>query len=426
MMAGRRGNNEGSIFKRKTCHECKRVSSGEEKELKVCKHCATPLPSEGLWVGVATVGIDLVTGKPKRPTFYGQTRAEVAGKLAEAVQQAKTGQYIEPSKTTLGEWLDVWMTTYKKGQLRQGTFENYRLLIETHIKPRLGNIPISKLQTHMLQNFYTDKLTSGRLDGSGGLGARMIRHLHVIINQSLEQAAKESLIMRNPARYTSPPVAKSPKVSPPTAAELQTLAGAAASDRFYPAFVVAITCGVRRGELLGLCWDSVDLESGSITIRRQLVVRKGGAVLDETTKTAAGGRTIALTDDGIREIKALRKRQLEEKLLMGRAYDDRGLVFCWEDGRPLAPNAFLSRFQTILANAGLRRIRLHDLRHAHASLLLLRGVPAKLVQERLGHSSIAMTLDIYSHIMPEMQRMAADTLAGFLPKQKDPAKQGAK
>ena len=393
-MAKRRGNGEGSIYKR----------------------------PDGTWAGQVSVGYDPVTGKLKRKSFYGKTRKEVADKMAQALQEVRSGTYIEPAQTTFGEWLDKWLTGYKKGQLKPGTYENYEILINVHIKPALGKVPLAKLQAHMLQTFYNEKLEKGRADGKGGLSTRMVRYLHAIIRQALQQAVKEGLLPRNVADATSPPTVKNKQMRPLTEEELLTFFDAARNDRLYAAYVLAATTGLRRGELLGLCWDCVDLENGVITVQRQLLVLKEGITLEEATKSRSGRRSIVLTDDAIRELKAHRKRQLQERLLMGEAYQDHGLVFCKEDGTPLDPREFTKRFQRHLEAAGLPRVRLHDLRHTHASLLLARGVHPKIVQERLGHSSITMTLDLYSHLVPGLQEAAAATLNGLLSKEKSHAK----
>ncbi|MGB9825525.1 MAG: N-terminal phage integrase SAM-like domain-containing protein, partial [Desulfofundulus sp.] len=156
-MPKRRGKGEGTIYKR----------------------------PDGTWVGQVTVGYDPVTGKVKRKSFYGKTRKEVADKMAEALQAVREGTFIEPTQTTLGEWLDKWLTAYKKGKLKPSTYESYKMLIDTHIKPALGNIPLAKLQAHMLQDFYNEKLENGRADGKkGGLSTRVVRYLHVVIRQA--------------------------------------------------------------------------------------------------------------------------------------------------------------------------------------------------------------------------------------------------
>lgn len=384
----RRGNNEGSIYQR----------------------------PDGRWCSQIIVGINPTTGKPKRKTLYGKTRREVAEKLAKTLQELSSGAYIEPSTFTLGEWLDKWLTEYKKAQLKPSTYESYAGLVARHVKPALGNIPLAKLQAHNLQTFYNEKLTSGRLDGQGGLSTRMVRYFHAVIREALQQAVKEGILPRNVADATSPPVMKHKPMRPLTEDELLTFLGTAKEDRLFAAYVVAATTGMRRGELCGLCWDSVDLETGLLVVQRQLLPLKDGLSLEDTTKSKAGRRSVYLTEEAVRELKAHKRRQAQERLLLGAAYQDKGLVFCQEDGSFLDPRRFTKRFQRFLERAGLPKVRLHDLRHTHASLLLSRGVHPKVVQERLGHSSITMTLDLYSHLAPGMDEQAAATLNGLVAK----------
>jgi integrase len=418
-MAKRRGNNEGTIYKRKTCQnrDCKKITTGEsEATLKVCKHCGAGLPSEGLWAAVSSTGFDPVTGKARRKTFYGQTKKEVLDKMQTTRQEMKTGSYVEPTKTTLGEWLDRWLTVYKKGQIKPITYEGYERIINGHINPAIGMIPMMKLQPNTLQAFYNEKLEHGRTDGQGSLSSRMVRYFHAIIRQALEQAVKEGLLPRNVADATSPPTIRNKQFQPLTEPELLAFLEEAKEDRLFAAYLLAATTGLRRGELLGLCWDCVDLEQGTIAVKRQLIPLKSGLFLQEDTKSKSGKRSITLTDDATCELKAYRKRQLQERLLLGEAYQDQGLVFCREDGAFLRPEEFVKRFQRHLESAGLPKVRLHDLRHTHATLLLAKGIPAKMVQERLGHSTITMTLDLYSHVTPEMAKLAAESLNGLMAK----------
>jgi len=394
MPSKRRGNNEGSIYKR----------------------------ANGSWTGQVSVGHDLETGKRKRKSFYGQTRKEVADKIAKVLQELQNGSYIEPTAITLGEWLTKWLVNYKKGQLKPLTYESYENLIQSHIEPGLGKIPLAKLQAHTLQSFYNAKLANGRKDGKGGLSTRTVRYFHAIIREALEQATKEGLLSRNIADATNPPVIKNKPMHPLTESELLIFLESIKEDRLYAAYVVAAFTGLRRGELLGLCWDCVDLESGSITVKRSLIPLSSGLYLQESTKSKGGNRNIALTDDTLRELKAHKRRQAQDKLLMGKDYQNFNLCFCKEDGTYITPDTFTSDFKKRLAKAGLPQIRLHDLRHGHATLLLQRGIPAKLVQERLGHSSIQMTLDLYSHVTPEMSKAASESLNGLLSKEKPPAK----
>jgi len=278
-MAKRRGNGEGTIYKRQ----------------------------DGTWAGQVSVGYNPATGKPKRKSFYGKTRKEVADKMAQVLQEVRNGTFVEPAQTTFGEWLDKWLTGYKKGQLKPSTYESYETLINVHIKPGLGKIPMAKLQANMLQSFYNEKLEKGRADGKGGLSTRMVRYLHAIIRQALQQAVKEGLLPRNVADATSPPTVKNKQMRPLTEEELLQFFETSKEDRLFAAYVLAATTGLRRGELLGLCWDCIDIENGVITVQRQLLVLKDGLTLEETTKSKSGKRSIVLTDDAIRELKAHRK-----------------------------------------------------------------------------------------------------------------------
>jgi integrase len=389
----KRGNGEGTIYKR----------------------------PDGTWMGQVSLGHDPKTGKLKRKSYYGKTRKEVAEKIAQVLQEVRSGTYIEPATCTLGEWLGKWLTDYKKPQLKRSTYENYETMIEAHLRPGLGNIPLAKLQSHMLQSFYNEKLESGRRDGKGGLSSRMVRYLHAIVRQALEQAVKEGLLARNVADATSPPVTRNRQMRPLTEDELVRFFEVAKEDRLFPAFVLCATTGLRRGELCGLKWDSIDLDEGTLIVRRQLLTLKGGPSLEDSAKSRRGMRRITLTDDAIQELRALRKRQAEEKLLLGEAYQKTNLVFCNADGTKISPPQVTRRFQRILEEAGLPKVRLHDLRHTHASLLLARGTHPKVVQERLGHSSITITLDLYSHMTPGLDEAAAASLNGLLKRSKGEA-----
>ena len=281
---------------------------------------------------------------------------------------------------------------------------------------------MAKLQANMLQTFYNEKLENGRADGKGALSTRMIRYFHAIIKQALDQAVKEGILPRNVSDATSPPSMQTKPIKPLTEDELLVFLEASKKDRLFAAYLLAATTGLRRSELLGLCWDCVDLEGGSITVKRSLIPLASGLHLQESTKSKSGKRNIALTDDAIRELKAHKRRQAQERLMMGEAYEDSGLAFCKEDGTFLRPENFVKAFQKRLAENGLPQIRLHDLRHGHATLLLQRGIPAKMVSERLGHSSITITLDLYSHVSPEMAKMAAESLNGLMAKAADKKK----
>lgn len=377
-------------------------------------------------MGQVTTGYDPVTGKPKRRTVYGKTRQEVSEKITKLLAEVQSGTYVEPSRGTLGDWLDRWLTVYKKGQIRESTRLDYINSIDSHIKPALGDIPLAKLQANTLQDFFNDKLENGRLDGKGGLSTRMVRGFYIVIHQALKQAVKEGLVIRNVAEATSPPTVVNKKMQPLTEEQLITFLEHVKDGPLFSAYLLAATTGLRRGELLGLCWDCVDLEKGTIMVKRQLLTHGSKLSHVESTKSKKGRRVITLTDDDVRELKKHRARQAKEKLIMGVAYQDNDLVFCKPDGTYINPKWFTKGFQRQLIEAGLPKVRLHDMRHTSASILLARGVHPKVVQERLGHSSIAITLDLYSHMVPGLDEAAAASLNGLLSKRKNPAKDAGK
>lgn len=411
----RRGNNEGYIAKRKVCGQCKKIiTSNDSNKLVHCHNCGSELPETATWFAQVTVGNHPKTGKPVRKSFYGKTRKQVFDKMQDALKGISNGLYTEPSKISFGEWLDRWLLEYKKGNINEHTYESYQSLINIHIKPALGTEKIANLQGDQLQAFYNQKLKNGRHDGKAGLSTRMVRYIHGIIKQALDKALKLGWVTRNIADDTDPPKLKSKQIKPLTEDQILTLFNVVKDDRFYAAYVLLVTTGLRRGELLGLKWDCVDLEQGIIIVKRQLIPLNRRLELQETTKSNSSRRQVALTDDAIRELTAHKKHQDEEKQILSGTYQDNNLVFAREDGSFIEPRSFTKRFQRFLIRAGLPKVGLHNLRHTHATLLLNRGIHPKIVQERLGHSSITITLDLYSHLSPNIQQQAASSLDGLI------------
>lgn len=384
-MARKRGNNEGSIVKRK----------------------------DGRWQGAVTTGRDPKTGKPKRVIFYGRTRQEVAEKLTKALSEVQQGMFVEPGKLTLGKWLEMWLSEYAKPRLRPTTWESYERNVRCHIKPAIGNIPLKQLQPNHLQKLYNSLLASGRADGTGGLSPRSVRYVHAILHEALKQAVREYLIPRNPADVVVPPRQHKKEIKPLTTEQVQHLLASIQQDRLYAAFLLEIGTGLRLGELLALRWEDVDLERGVIQIRQSIVRTKNGLLL-QAPKTDRSRRSIVLPEKVVKELRRWNDRQAQEKLLLGQSYQDHGLVFCQKNGQWLEPTNFSKYFGKLLEQAGLPHVRFHDLRHTHATQLLQLGIHVKVVQERLGHSTVTMTLDTYSHVLPGLQEDAAAKLNGVL------------
>lgn len=363
-MAKRRGNSEGSVIKRK----------------------------DGRWAAVITVGA-------KRVWFYGKTRREAVEKLEEAKAQLKATGCLPSSKLTVGEWLDTWLNEYAKPHVRPTTYERYETLIRVHIKPVLGSVRLKELRSSQLQQFYNEKLAEG-------LSPRTVRYLHATLHAAFVWAVRDGLLPRNPADTVVPPRITKPNVNPLTIEQVRVLLEAAKDDPlFYPALLLEVSTGLRRGELLGLRWRDVDLDNGVVHVQQSLVRTSQGPLLQEP-KTARSRRSVLLP-------------AFVAEVLKRQAGEPDAFIFAAEDGRPLKPDAFSKRFSKFLRKAGLPHIRFHDLRHTHATLLLNQGVAAKVIQERLGHSTIAVTMDIYSHLLPGLQEDAAARIDRLLPKKRD-------
>jgi integrase len=362
------------------------------------------------WVVVVDVGRH-ENGKRKQRWYSGFERKRDAERaLADLLAKQQRGEYVDPSRLTLGRFLeDDWLQSVRTS-LREGTFESYRRNVRVHIVPRLGDVPIQQLTAARLNGFYGD-LLSGTHRRS--LSPRTVRYVHTILRRALQAAVRWGLVVRNVADQADPP---SPKASRPRpmktwrATELSQFLEHVQKDRLYPLWVVLASTGMRRGEALGGYWTDVDLDAGRWQVRHTLVA-VGHQLRDSTPKTDRGRRSVALDPATVRVLRGWRRRRLEERLAWGPTWTDTGRIFTREDGTDLHPERASERFDRLVATSGLPRVTVHGLRHTHATLALQAGVHPKVVQERLGHSSVAFTLDVYSHAIPAMQQDAAAAVA---------------
>jgi integrase len=374
---------------------------------------------DGRWMAQAVIGHDPATGKLKRITKYFRTYTEAADWLAEVRTEKRTGQFVEPSKVTVAGWLTRWLEVYVKPKVRPASYANYVDIARKHIIPALGNIPLQSLRTNTIQEFYNQKHENGRLDGKGGLSPRIIHLIHQVLNGALKQAVREQLIHHNPAEYTTRPSLKYQKNTPFTAEEVARYLEAAKQDRLYAAFLVELTTGLRRGELLALTWDCVDMTNGTLTVKRTLArVRLVGEGKSELRfsepKTESGKRTVPLLPQVVQELKRHKARQNEERLFFGQEYRDQNLVFATPMGTPIEPRNFHRKHTEILRKAGLRHIRVHDLRHTVATILANEGVDPENLRDLLGHSRTSTTLDLYCHSTMEGKKKAVERLKTVL------------
>ncbi|MBI3325690.1 MAG: site-specific integrase [Nitrospinae bacterium] len=316
----------------------------------------------------------------------------------------------------MGEWLDTWLHEYKKPSVRPLTFDSYEALVRCHIKATIGHIPLQDLRPEHLQRLYNDKRKAG-------LSPRTVRYIHAVVHGGLEQAMKSQLVVRNVSEATILPSDVKREMHPLSLDQVRQLLSAIGQDRLFPAIWLELGTGLRRGELLALRWQHVDLEMGLLQVKQSLERvknheatgddRKTRLLLQEP-KTALSRRTIPIPEDIVEELKRHKARQAQEKLLLGQAYQDHGLVFSLPDGKPLEPRNFTRHFDWMLKQAGLPHIRFHDARHTFATLMLELGESPKTVQTLLGHSKIAMTLDIYSHVSLDLEKRAAARLNAVL------------
>ena len=382
-MAKKRGNNEGSIYRRKN----------------------------GAWAAQYTVWT--AEGR-KRRSVSGKTRAEVSRKLTEAMADRDGGLLHDAGKLTVGEYLDRWLADSVKGRVRETTYANYAYITHKHVSPALGHVKLKTLTPAHVRGFYGEKARTN-------LSASTVKKMHVVLRKSLSQAVSDGLIPRNAADGVKPPRVGAPgeEIKPLGSEECAAFLEASRGERLEALYVLAIHCGLREGELLALRWEDVDLEAvrPAVLVRRTLTRGEEGRgwVVGASTKSGKG-RRVRLTRRAVTALKDHRKRQLEERMRLAGLWQDQGLVFAGETGSLFNPSNLRNRsFKRIKARSGVREdLRFHDLRHTCATLLLSEGVNAKVVSEMLGHASITITLNIYSHVLPDMQDSAADAMEAAL------------
>jgi len=335
------------------------------------------------------------------------TRKDAERRLAELLVEVETGAYVKPTKETLAQFLRRWLDDCVRYNVRPVTEQEYRRKVERSIIPELGEIPIVNLQQPHLEAFYRRALESGRADGKGGLSARTVLQLHRILYDALNHAVKWGVVTRNVAQAVEPPRAHQKDMHTLDSDGVARLLEASKDTPYYQIFHLAVYTGMRRSELLGLRWRDVDLDMATLSVVQAMHHLRDGRVVFEQPKSHKGRRQVALSPAAVLALREHRERQNLEAIMAGRALTSDDLVFSTADGSPLLPNSLTHAFVKTVRRAGLPAIRLHDLRHTHASLMLRQGVHPKIVSERLGHATVGITLDIYSHVTPGLQEAAA-------------------
>ncbi|MBM7624744.1 tyrosine-type recombinase/integrase [Sporohalobacter salinus] len=370
------------------------------------------------WQVTVEAGRDPITGKRKRiyETVDG-TKKEAEARMHELAHEVESGQYIEPSNLTVKEYLLQWLEDYCENTLAPSTFESYEMIIKSHLIPALGAIKLEDLEPMHIKKYQNHKLKSGRKDGKpGGLSKRTVQYHHRVLSKALKHAVKWRVIDNNPAEVIQAPSPDTPEIQAMTQEQIDNLL-ANANGWAYNMIYIAIFTGMRRGEILALRWKDVDLEEQLIRVRQSVTEISGGKLVFRKPKTKSSTRPINIDDDLVKLLKKARKEQKENKLRLGKKYNNEyNLVICQTNGNPTKPRRATKRFNQAAKRANLEEFRLHDLRHTHATLMLKAGVHPKVVQERLGHSTITQTLDTYSHVVPSMQKEAVQKLKNSLKK----------
>jgi len=362
----RRANSEGSIYRRK----------------------------DGRWA--ASVTLD----GGRRKSYYGRTREEVGRRLAKALHEREQGQPLPPEKETVSSYLARWLEDAARPTIRATTFDNYSRMVRRHVAPAIGHLRLARLAPHDLSRLYRRMLDRG-------LSARTAQLTHAILHRALRQAVRWRLVAVNVCDMVDAPRPQRREFRTLDTEEAMRLLTASEGDRFHGLYALALTCGMRQAELLGLRWADLNLPGAVLAVRQQAIRVKGGWAFTPP-KTDKGRRTIALPVLAVRALRQHKIRQTEERLALGPAWEDNDLVFPNQVGRPIERQNLIRRsFHPVLDKAGLGRLRFHDLRHSAATLMLAQGIHPRVVQERLGHSTISVTMDVYSHVMPTLQKEAA-------------------
>lgn len=353
------------------------------------------------WEGRYSV-IDPVTGKSEQHSVSGKTEAEVYKKLAKIQTAIDEKTFIEPSKITVGQWLDGWLTNYQGG-VKPSTALLYRQQTEMYIIPRMGAVKLQCLVTDNIQNLYNELFRS-KEDGGKGLSAKTVKNIHGVFHKALEQARKNRIIPFNPSDACELPRICKEEIKPLNQAQATTFLEEIQGHTHEYLFQIALFTGMREGELLGLNWDSVDMSRGILTVRQQLCKekKKGGKYYISSPKNGKK-RTLALAPSVIRLFRYQKLKQNEKRIKAGELWEETGLVFTNPTGGYLSYRTVYDCFKRVMKKLGLPNVRFHDLRHTYATFALKSGDSPKTLQENLGHADVAFTLNVYGHVLEEMR-----------------------
>ena len=360
--------------------------------------------ADGRWAARLSVGYS--GGKRARRWVYGKTRAEVGAKLRSVILAHEQGLLVSPGRLTVQQFLTRWLAESVEPKVRPRTFASYAQLCRLHIYPALGPVSLRKLGPQQIQTLLNALQRSG-------LSPRTVQYVRAVLRSGLAQALKWGVVSQNAAALVSGPRVPRKSVQTLDPDQARKLLEAMAGHRFGALVSVALGLGLRQGEALGLKWDAVDLDAALLHVRVALQRIGRGWTLVEP-KSERSRRSIALPAFAVLALRSHRVRQLEQRMLSGSAWTDQGFVFTNRDGGPLESRNVTKAFQRVLRELDLPTLRFHDLRHTAATLLLAQGVDVRTIMETLGHSQISLTLNTYSHVLPKLQRQAAERMDQLL------------
>ena len=379
-MAKKRANGEGNIRKRK----------------------------DGRWEGRYTAGHDPETGKPIYKNVLGRTQAEAKMKLKAAIEETRSLDITRVGRYTVGAWMDEWFENYAKVKVRPSSHLTYRGYIDNHIKPNIGKIPLEKLTSLELQKLYKKLLEKGRVDRieskhqAKGLSPKTVQNIHQIIASAMKLAKEQKIIASDPTEGCALPKLEHREMKTLPVEQLTSFLREAKESGVFEMYYVELATGLRRGELLGLKWEDIDLDRGSLRVKRQ-IARINGEIVEAPLKTKNAYRTLPPAEDTVAVLKQQKKK-----------VGSSPWVFPSPTGGPISPDSVLHMLHRVLKRAGLPRVRFHDLRHTFATLALQNGVDIKTVSGMLGHFSAGFTLDTYAHVTTAAQKEAARTMEKVL------------
>lgn len=363
------------------------------------------------------VDIGRVDGRRRQVRKRGfRTRKDAQHALNDALVELQRGAFVRPRKLTLAAYLDDWLQLLATSGRRPTTIAGYSKLIRIHVAPALGDVQLQDLTALDLDRLYARLSAVGSPGGRGPLSKRTVRYTHTIIGKALHDAERKGLVQRNVARLASPPSATSaraPEMSVWTPDELRTFLNFIVGSPHAPMLRLATMTGLRRAELCGLRWHDVDLDNARLVVRQSITTVDHEPTLGDV-KSARSRRVVDIDASMIDALRSHRSSQHRARLRAGGAWCDTGLVFTMPDGRAWHPDVISRAFARLVERSGLPRIRLHDLRHTHATHLLAAGTNIRVTSERLGHASVAFTLDVYGHVLPGQQADAALAVAALV------------